>query len=85
MNAMRVWVRPVDDECRVRVDGIENARRLLDLLSQSFIFKSSEPIRQEPGSSLCTFQVTYNPPSSRSKFERLLARTPEVTLMAEPA
>jgi hypothetical protein len=84
MNAINVWLRPLGDFCRVRVDGIENARWLLDRLSQSFVFKTFEPFAETMGSSVCSFQVPYNPPLSRSKFERLLAAIPEVHLSREP-
>ena len=35
MNAFNVWLRFLRDICRVRVDEIENAKWLLDRLSQS--------------------------------------------------
>jgi hypothetical protein len=85
MTAFHVWLRPLGDFCRVRVDGIENARWLLDRLSQSFVFKTFEPFGETMGSPVCSFQIPYNPPLSRSKFEGLLAAIPEVRLMSEPA
>jgi hypothetical protein len=85
MNPFHVWLRPVGDFCRVRVDGIENARWLLGRLSQSFVFKTFEPFVETMGSSVCSFQIPYNPPLSRTKFVRLLAAIPEVRLMSEPA
>jgi hypothetical protein len=85
MNPFPVWLRPVGDFCRVRVDGIENARWLLGRLSQSFVFKTFEPFVETMGSSVCSFQIPYNPPLSRTKFVRLLAAIPEVRLMSEPA
>ena len=85
MNPFHVWLRPASDFCRVRVDGIENARWLLDRLSQSFVFKTFEPFGEAMGSSMCSFQIPYNPPLSRFKFERLLAAIPEVRWMLEPA
>ena len=85
MNPFHVWLRPVGDFCRVRVDGIENARWLLGRLSQSFVFKTFEPFGEKMGSSVCSFQIPYNPPLSRFKFERMLAAIPEVRLMLEPA
>jgi hypothetical protein len=85
MTAFQVWLRPVGDFCRVRVDGIENARWLLSRLSQSFVFKTFEPFVETMGSSICSFQIPYNPPLSRFKFERLLVAIPEIRLMSEPA
>jgi hypothetical protein len=84
MNAFRVWLRPLGDFCRVRVDSIENARWLLGRLSQSFVFKTFEPFVETVGSSVCSFQVPYNPPLSRSKFERLLAAIPELRVSSDP-
>ena len=85
MNAFRVWVRPLGDAYRVRVDGAENARWLLDRLSQSFVFKSSDSVSEERGSPFCSFQVPCQSRLSRSAFERLLAAIPEVELALEPA
>ena len=85
MNAFRVWVRPLGGACHVRVDGMEKARWLLGCLSQSFIFKSSKPVREVKGTSCCTFQLPYTSQVSRSFIERELARIPEVRLLSEPA
>lgn len=80
-----VWIRPLGSNCRVRVDGIKNVKWLLDRLSQSFVFKSSEPIDEDQSSSCSTFQVPYSSQMPRSTFEKLLAGIPEVRLMTEPA
>ena len=84
MNAFHVWIRSLGNASRVRVEGNDNARWLLGRLSQSFVFKSSEPVRQESSTLFCTFQVPYTSQTSRSSFERLLATIPEVSLMTEP-
>jgi hypothetical protein len=85
MNAFRVWIRPLGDFCRVRVDGADNAQWLLGRLSESFVFKTFEPIDETAGSSCCSFQVPYTPPLSRSNFHKMLVAIPEVRLMTEPA
>ena len=85
MKNFRVWIRPLGDFCRVRVDGIENRRWLLDRLSQSFVFRTFEPLEDVAGSTQCTFQVPYNPPLSRAGFQKLLTAIPQVQLMNEPA
>ena len=85
MNVFRVWLRPLGSACRVRVDGIRNARWLLDRLGHSFIFKTSDPVDEEEGSSCCTFRLAYRSQMSRRGFERLLVAIPEVNLMADPA
>jgi len=85
MNTFSVWLRPLGSVCRVRVDGTQNARWLLDRLGRSFVFKSSEPINDDHCSSRSTFHVPYSSRMSRSAFENLLAAIPEVTLMLDPA
>ena len=81
MDAFRVWVRPLDYEFLVCVDGVENARWLLDQLGRSFVFRSAQPIYDEVGSTLCTFQVPCGPMLPFSKLRKLLAAIPEVTLL----
>ena len=85
MNPFCVWIRPSGGNCRVRVDSIKNARWLLDRLSQSFVFKSSEPINEDQGSSCSTFRVPYSSQICHRTFERLLGAIPEVKLMLDPA
>jgi len=85
VNTFRVWIRPFGDDCRVRVEGLQNARWLLSRLSQSFVFKSSESIADDEALSCSTFRVPYSSRVPRSRFERLLAAIPEVRLMLDPA
>lgn len=87
MNTFRVWTRPTGTTCNVRVDGIKikNANWLLNRLSQSFIFKTAEPIYDDAGSSCATFRVLYGSQVSRSRFEKLLGAIPQVDLMSDPA
>ena len=85
MNAFRVWARPLGYITEVRVDGIKNAKWLLDRLGHSFVFKTSEPINEEADSSCCTFRVMYDSQMSRAGLGRLLAAIPEVSLVAVPA
>lgn len=85
MDRFRVWVRPLGANCRVRVDGIANTQWLLDRLGQSFVFKSSEPVREDPSSSLCTFEVMYSSQIPRRVFEKLLQAIPQVEMMTDPA
>ena len=83
MKPFCVWIRPCDRVCRVRVDNSTNAQWLLDRLSQSFVFKTSEPLRQDVSSSYCTFQVMYSSQVPRRGFEKLLAAIPQISLMLD--
>ncbi len=85
MTRFRVWLRPLGNTSRVRVEGKDNTGWLLGRLSQSFVFKNSEPVCEEMGSACCTFHVSYGAQVSRLSFEKLLAAIPEVLLMSEPA
>jgi hypothetical protein len=82
MSRYRVWVRSEGDFCRVRVDGKDNVKRLLDSLSRSFVFRTFEPVVED--SPYCTFQVPCNPPLSHARLSKLLSTIPEVCLMREP-
>jgi len=85
MKAFRVWLRPLDYEHLVCVDGMENALWLLDRLAESFVFRSAKPISQDKGSSLCSFQVPGNSMLPVGKLQKLLATMPEVTLLSVAA
>jgi hypothetical protein len=75
----------MDSVCRVRVDGNRNARWLLNRISEFFVFKSSEPLDDDLATACSSFQVKYSSQMSGSRFTKLLAAIPEVTLMLEPA
>ena len=85
MKAFRVWISPLGGDCRIRVDGISNARWLLDRLGHAFVFKTAEPLNEEYGSSVCSFRVAYSSQTSRRGLTRLLATIPEVQLITAPA
>jgi hypothetical protein len=85
MTGFRVWIRHLADDCRVRVDGMQNARWLLTRLGRSFVFKSAEPINDQDGTSSCVFHVRYSSQMSRSTLERVLATIPEVELISDTA
>jgi hypothetical protein len=85
MTPFRVWLRPLGGSCRVRVDGAGNARWLLDRLSRSFVFKSSQAIVDDMASACSTFVVPHSSQTSRAAFEKLLSAIPEVKLMPDPA
>ena len=85
MNTFPVWIRPMDGTCQVRVDGLDNTKWLIRRLGQFFVFKTAEPVREDEGSSCCTFRVADGSLISRYNFERLLRGIPEVKLMLDLA
>jgi hypothetical protein len=85
MNRFRVWLRPLNSGCKVRVDGIRNAWWLLNRLSQSFIFKNSETMNEDEFFPICAFTISYGSQMCHSVFMKLLGGMSEVDLMPEPA
>ena len=85
MKPFCVWVRPLGDFCHVRIERIENVQWLLGQLSQSFVFRTFDPIRTLQQSSHCTIEIPCNPPLTQALLRRLLVAIPEVKLMREPA
>jgi hypothetical protein len=85
MNAFRVWVRRSENTSCLRVEDCDHAQWLLRRLSQSFVFKTSEPITDGPNSLGCTFSVAHTSQMSSTSFARLLAGIPEVQVLLEPA
>jgi hypothetical protein len=85
MNSFCVWIRPLGGTCRIRVDGLRNAKWLLNRLGHAFVFKTAEAIDEEDRGAHCSFRVAYNSQTSRRGLEKLLAAIPEVQLMTDPA
>jgi len=81
LQVFRVWIHPQKDDCRVRADGLDNAKWLLKQLSHSFVFRSFEPIVEDRESAHCTFQVPCNPPLTPAALCKLLDRIPEIRLL----
>ena len=85
MNAFRVLLRRSEHTSRLRVDDSKIARWLLERMSASFVFKTSEPMEDALNSSGCTFRVAHTSQISGASLEKLLARIPEVQLVLEAA
>jgi hypothetical protein len=84
VKQFNVWICPLVNACRVRVESLENARWLLIRLSQSFVFKDSKPMNETDFFPGCSFRVAYSSQMCQPAFQKLLAAIPEVTLLAEP-
>jgi hypothetical protein len=85
MNTFCVWLHPLANGCKVRVLGIENAKWLLNRLTQSSVVKSSETVNEEECYPRCSFQVPYSSQTPRFTLKELLTSIPEIRLMLEPA
>lgn len=85
MKEFRVWVRPLGEACRVRVEGLDNGKWLLDRLLNLTIIPNGEAVGRETSSGFYTFLVPYNAMVTRSKLAEVLAELSEVEVMCEPA
>ena len=84
MTAFRVWLRPLGNVCRIRVDGAENAQWLIERLRHTPEVKVGDRIAETQGPSICSFRVQCKPPSSRASLQALLKAIPELQVMTEP-
>jgi hypothetical protein len=78
-----VLIRHEGYACRLWVASIENARRVLDSLSRSFVFRTSEPFKKVDRTTCFTFRVSHGSQLSPRKLESLLAAIPSVSLRIE--
>ena len=65
------------------VAGIENAHWVLDHLSGSFVFKTSEPMLEVEPPAYCIFYVVHGSQLSERELQRLLVAIPGVRLTLE--
>ena len=73
MNAFRVWVRPLEYEYLICVDGVANARWLwINWADRSYFAAPTDQSGHELA--LCTFQVPCGPLLSLTKLQKLLAK-----------
>ena len=74
----------MDGATSLRVIDLENIEWLLGRLSDFFVFKTCEPLRNLSNPSAFTFRVAHNSQLSASHFERILAGISEVDMIVEP-
>ena len=80
-----VSIRDESFACRVCVDGIDIARRILACLSDPLVFKTSAPMEESWHPPQCIFQVAYGSQLSYRKLVSLLTAIPGVGLRWEPS
>ena len=77
-----VWLRPIGNGCKVRVEGRDNADRVRSQLPPTVTATEPQPVA---GSPCCVFRVTYGPGMSHAAFEQLVTAIPGASLMVDPA
>jgi hypothetical protein len=85
INQSAVSIRDEGFACRVCVEGIDIARKILAYLSDTFVFKTSAPMEQSWHPPQCIFRVAYGSQLSYGKLESLLSAIPGVGLRLEPS
>lgn len=83
-NRIRVWVRALGQECRVRVDSVETAQWLVDRLTERKALTGLEFIDMTPTESGCKFPIPNGPHRNLATLETALHSIPGVQLMLEP-
>lgn len=84
MVAFQIWISRLEGASGIRVESLENAMWLLGKLSEFFVFKTCEPIREIVNSSDYTFLIAHNSQLSGHRLEKLLAGIAEARVMLEP-
>ncbi|MGD9854850.1 MAG: hypothetical protein AB7U20_07845 [Planctomycetaceae bacterium] len=81
MKRFDVWLHPLNaSTCRVRVDGKDNTNWLLSRLSDAYVVKTRDSIRQERDSQFYTFDVLYPQHLTHFMLEELLEKIPTINL-----
>ena len=83
MNRFHVWLRPVGNATKVRVDGQTNA----DWLREQLLYAGAgcgigQPIA---GTAFATFLAYHTPHVDALKLRDIISKLPEVELMLDPA
>lgn len=85
MPPFRVWLRPLGEGCRVRVEGSENAAWLLDRVRTGLKHVQCDETIGQDGQGISTLVVHYASESAQQDLDRLLSRMPELQVMFQPA
>jgi hypothetical protein len=84
MEVFKVWVTRIDGATCLRIVDLDDTAWLLTRLSDSFVFKTCEPVRGAPNSSAHWFRVAHNSQISALGLERILSGIPQIKMIVEP-
>jgi hypothetical protein len=85
VDSTRVWVRSLGNACRVRVEGTENARWLVNRLAETPALAGLEFVDVEGSGTTCTFRVPNSAERTLATMEKELADIPGVVLRVPEA
>ena len=83
MSTFHVWIRPVGEACRVRVDGKENCKWLFARLIDMVGFEECRDLTCSPDGQY-TFNVLFGADLTTLSLTKLLRGLPQVELMSQP-
>lgn len=83
-DPVRVWVRPLGNSSRLRVDSVEDATWLIDLLKETHKFIGLEHVELRPTKGGCMFEIPDSSRRTRLTVESALAQIHGVQLMLAP-
>lgn len=84
ITAFAVLIRDEGYACHLCVEGVDNARWVVDRLSELFAFRTSEPMLEGVRPTQRTFRVAYGSQLSHRKLASLLSAIPGVRLTLDP-
>lgn len=83
-NPVRVWLRPLGQVCRIRVESVENAFWVLERLVEANRLVGLEGVQLNSTKSDCTFEIPISSERTRLTLETALAQIAGLQLMLEP-
>ena len=83
-NSVRVWVRPLGQGCRIRVESVEHAFWLLERLIETNRLVGLDGVELNSTESDCTFEIPTSSQRTRLTLESSLEQISGVQLMLEP-
>ncbi len=81
---VRVWIRPLGQECRIRVESTKDAQWLLERLMQTNRFVGLQQVELHSTESDCTFAISTDSQRTRLSLENTLAQISGLQMMLEP-
>ena len=84
MNTFQIWIRPLGDACRVRVEGKDNCKWLFSRLTEWVEVSECRDLTCKPDGQY-TFNVPYGGELTTQTFTKMLRELPQIQLMSQPA
>ena len=83
-SLVRVWVRPLGQGCRIRVESVENAFWVIERLIETNRLVGLDRVELNSSELDCTFEIPTSSQRTRTTLESALAQISGIQLMLEP-